>query len=77
MDAKRHSPFRVELRAQTDGAGYNCMLLPSRKFSVMLPVGTYDLELVVLGKGETLHKRVSVRENVTLKENESCVLSIK
>lgn len=79
LDAKRHSPFRVEMRAETvEGrATYNCMLLPNRNFSVVLPTGAYNLHLVVLGEGERLHKKIAVHKNVMLKENENRKLVIK
>ncbi|MBI3920849.1 MAG: hypothetical protein HY318_05465 [Armatimonadetes bacterium] len=79
MNAKRHSPFRVELRAESgDGTrGYNCMLLGGGEFSVVLPIGTYNLHLVVLGKGETLHRKIPVQKNVVLKENENRILVVR
>src|ERR1043166_8258484 len=63
-DAKRQSPFRVELRAENKDAKafYNCMLMSNGNFSAMLPTGEYDLHLLMLGQGETLHKQVMVQE---------------
>lgn len=79
MDAKRHSPFRVELRAENSDskAGYNCMLLKNGTFSAVLPTGTYRLHLVVLGKGETLHREITVQKNLRLQENEKHNLIIQ
>ncbi len=79
LDAKRTSPFRVEMSAERQDThdGWNCMLMPGGKFSVVLSPGQYRLRLIVLGKRGRLERELIVAENVALSEGETRVLNVK
>ena len=62
--------YRIDLQARTkDGkSSYNCMLKKDYTFSVLLPLGKYDLCLRMMKRGYILHKMVTVKKSVILRE---------
>jgi len=70
--------YRLELQARSkDGRStYNCFLKENLTYSVNLPPGTYDLELLEMARGYTKHKSVIVKEAVALRENDELILSL-
>ena len=69
--------FRLELRANGDGGGYNCKLQSNFVFSAALPPGRYDLQLCEMERGYLLHRSVPVESGLVLEENDDLDLRIE
>ena len=61
--------YRLELRANIGNSCYNCNLQSNLAFSVILPPGRYDLQLVEMKRGQLLHQTVPVNTGLVLEEN--------